>query len=95
MMDVRAFSHEKKAETERKLGIKKIKLGHIHQAVAAGFGFRTFAGMQADLSVTGRNIQFGDFKQAYFDARLKELLENENKNKKARKAKETTVSFWT
>lgn len=82
-MDVKEFSHEMQKEESAKRGFR-VKLGHIHQAVAAGFGYRTLAGMRENIAITGVPPIMADFKKAYYDARLKELLENEKRtNKKA------------
>lgn len=91
-MDVKKLAHELRASAEKERKIK-IKLGHIHQAMAAGFGYRTYQGMQAEVSVVGRTLQLGDFEKAYFDARLSEILQNEET--KSEKTVESRVSFWT
>lgn len=92
LVDVKEFAHELKAVAENERNIR-VKLGHVHQAMAAGFGYRTFAGMQADASVTGNQLAKSMFEKAYFDARLTELIANESKpNKKHDSPRE---SLWT
>lgn len=77
-MDVKQFAHQLKSQ-EDSARKRKIKLGHVQQAMAAGFGFKTYQGMCAEISVVGRVLTQSDFQKAYFDARLSELLKNESK----------------
>lgn len=74
MLDLKAFAKELKQKAP-----KGTKLGWVHQAVAAGFGFRTWAGLVGHHQSIFP-VQSGMFNQAYYDARLTELREANGQN---------------
>lgn len=75
-MDYKALARELRAEQENRLE-RKLKLTWMYEAVAAGFGYRTLAGLMAD----GAYLQSGNFQKIYFEIRLNELVKKDEKRK--------------